>query len=204
MGHWSWEGKNVVELGSGLGLLATTLLLLGSTVVATDGEATVVEQLNTNIATNEEVILGSRDVLMYGGMVYEWGSDVSLLTDRLGAIYTENKCFKAHTTAADTTEPGVFDVIVASDVVYGADEAVWDLLLDSIVNLTKLSAKKVLILIAQTERYKDSEDKFYSKAANVLNLEDVVDISGFASACLHPGMKSKTRLYIMTSHRDVA
>ena len=89
LGHWSWEGKNVVELGSGLGLLATTLLLLGSTVVATDGEATVVKQLNTNILANKEVVLGDRGVLMYSGMVYEWGSDVSLLTDRLDGIYSE-------------------------------------------------------------------------------------------------------------------
>ena len=90
---------------------------------------------------------------------------------------------------------------MASDVVYGGDETVWDLLLVSIVNLTKLTEKKVLILIAQTERYKESEDKFYAKAASVLQLVEVVDISGFASSCLHPGMKSITRLYIMTSHR---
>lgn len=72
-GSWSWEQKNVLELGSGLGLLTTTLLLLGSTVLATDGEITVVNQLNINVAENKDLVLNARHVMPFRGVVYRWG-----------------------------------------------------------------------------------------------------------------------------------
>jgi predicted nicotinamide N-methyase len=210
--EWAWKGKAVLELGAGLGLLATTLLLLGAAVVATDGEISVVEQMNRNLDMNREGVLEAAGAFRYSGVVFDWGTDISLLTDNLTEIYNTFSNSTDRDTCTDTSTHSIcthhqksayFNVIIASDVVYGSDVTVWDKLLQSIVELTKLTNEKVLVLIAQTERYKSSEDLFYARASQALRLVGEVDLSGVASSCVHPGMRSKTKLYIFTSEAPV-
>ena len=50
--HFVWEGKTVVELGSGLGVVSAALVHLGADVVCTDGEQSVVYQLQENLDSN--------------------------------------------------------------------------------------------------------------------------------------------------------
>lgn len=198
---WSWEKCNVLELGSGLGLVTVTLLLLGATVLATDGEQTVVDQLNLNVRLNSDAIIERRGLVMCRGVPYRWGDNVTALTTALAGIHATNlmQCDTSQDPCAWTEMDQSFDVIIASDVVYGADTTIWDLLLDSIVRTAELAKRKILILIAQTQRYKEPEDLFYSRAAQRLALVDTIDISGYATTCIHPGMKSNSKLYIFTS-----
>jgi hypothetical protein len=63
-------------------------------------------------------------------------------------------------------------VIIASDVVYGDNESIWDMLILSIENIAKIGRERhtpnsnnnrTLLLMAQTARYPTSEKKFYKK-----------------------------------------
>lgn len=49
-GPWSWDGRNVIELGCGLGFLSITAALLGARIVATDGDSSMVSATRANIA----------------------------------------------------------------------------------------------------------------------------------------------------------
>lgn len=126
------------------------------------------------------------------------GGDVTGLFESLTEIQAE------HSNGHNIHTSPTFDVIVASDVVYGSDPVIWELLLTSIVKIANNVGSKVLILIAQTERYKESEDMFYARAAKLLRLVDVIDISGVASSNFCPGTTSRTRLYVMTSVRTTS
>lgn len=131
--NWIWNDKVILELGSGLGVVATTLLHLGNTVFATDGERSVVEQLVKNIVANTE---GLEVRHKYNCDVLEWGSTINVL---------------------GSYEPNLsFDLVVASDVVYGEDYNAWDLLLHTIRDTCErrrspgsLSTQPTLVLLAQ-------------------------------------------------------
>ena len=101
----NWAESKVLELGAGLGVVSTTLIHMGSTVIATDGMENVVQQLEENLILNSE-----KDHLRdhFTCSVLEWGD-----IDALKAL-----------KFMGSTDSGV-DVIVASDVVYGEDRDVW-------------------------------------------------------------------------------
>lgn len=100
----NWNEQTVLELGAGLGLVSSTLVHLGSRVVATDGISNVVDQLEENLRINTHKDL--HDQFMCS--VLDWGD-----MESLNAIEWLGQ-----------GQRGV-DVVVASDVVYGEQEMVW-------------------------------------------------------------------------------
>lgn len=69
-------GKTVVELGSGLGVTAATFLHVGAAVVCTDGEESVVAQLQHNLHRNFSP--EHSDVCPPFDCIHHlWGDDVS-------------------------------------------------------------------------------------------------------------------------------
>jgi hypothetical protein len=190
-GTWTWENKLVLEFGSGLGLTSILLSSLGAKVLATDGEATVVEQLTRNFDLNLNEMIRSHCV----GCVHRWGDDFQSLKDCLD---------QSARTWATATIPPLFDVILAADVVYGEDMQVWSLLEQSIQNGIACSHPSPLILIAQTERYPEREAIFFRKLMKRLRLRDTIDISGAASSAATSVngeiVNSKCTLYVFTPH----
>ena len=83
-----WEGKKVVELGSGLGVTAVTLIHLGASVVCTDGEESVVTQLKENLDNNFKGRSPENDTnknysckpAVYDCVNHLWGGDTSNIT----------------------------------------------------------------------------------------------------------------------------
>lgn len=83
-----WEGKKVVELGSGLGVTAATLIHLGASVVCTDGEESVVTQLKENLDNNFKGHSHENDTnkdnscktVVYDCVNHLWGGDTSNIT----------------------------------------------------------------------------------------------------------------------------
>jgi hypothetical protein len=101
----NWSEQNILELGAGLGVLSTSLLHLGSRVFATDGMANVVDQLADNLRINTHNTLLER----FTCSILEWGDMESL---RSLDPFREGR-------------HGV-DIVMASDVVYGEDQDVWN------------------------------------------------------------------------------
>ena len=89
-----FEGKRVLELGAGCGLIGITLATLGAKVVMTDGKGEVLNRLHENIRRNRELIheaAGRADV-----QKLIWGDP---LLDSAGM-------------------PQAFDIVIGSDVIY--------------------------------------------------------------------------------------
>jgi hypothetical protein len=188
-GSWTWENKMVLEFGSGLGLTSIILSSLGAKVLATDGEATVVEQLTRNFDLNLNEMIRDHCV----SCVHRWGDDFEPLKDCLD---------QSSKTWAATTTPPLFDVILAADVVYGEDMKIWSLLEQSIENGIAYSHPSPIILIAQTERYPEKEAFFFRKLMRKLRLLDTIDISGAATSAATSvngeTVISKCTLYVFT------
>ena len=116
-GRWDaaggWRGKVAVELGAGLGLCSIAAGLLGMTVVATDGDDSVLELMKANVDLNRERLAAR------GGKVsvrkLAWGTPRPL--EALGLA----------------SKP---DVILATGVVYGKDPTVWESLAQTIDDLS--------------------------------------------------------------------
>ena len=49
---WGWRSQSVIELGAGLGLVATVVAMLGGDIVTTDGVEDLIEQLQRNVDLN--------------------------------------------------------------------------------------------------------------------------------------------------------
>jgi predicted nicotinamide N-methyase len=189
---WSWKDRTVLELGSGLGLLTATLISLGATVVATDGEADVVDQLDCNIAANFSGEDERRQLHVYSSTVFRWGSETSELVDRLSTLTNSEK---SH-----------FDIVIASDIIYGDNEVAWSLLVQNLVDLMDLGDGAdfpATIMIGQSERYKEKEDIFYEMMMKHFELLDAIDLSGFTACSVIPDIMSKSRLYIYRKRQPV-
>lgn len=179
---WSWNDKFVLELGSGLGLVTATLLSAGARVIATDGEANVIDQLDMNIAANFNAEGDSYRRAVYKSMVYRWGDDVTSLIEGMQGILGQRQ--------------SSFDVILASDIIYGEDVSVWEQLMNTLHMLTDDLQNKssFILMIAQSERYKEKEDMFYSMLSEHFELKDTKYLSAHTTCSLIPDVESKTKL----------
>lgn len=194
---WLWDNKLVLEFGSGLGLTSILLTHLGAKVIATDGEETVVDQLGKNLDLNLPNNLRNN----CQSFVYRWGDCYEAITEVITQL-------PSWTTSSD---PYLFDIILATDVVYGEDLEIWSLLEQSIE--TAVTSKNEdsgdisiphhpLILIAQTERYPEREALFFQRLQDRFHLRDRIDISGLvtsaATSINGERTYSKCTLYIFT------
>lgn len=69
-----------MELGSGLGVTAATFLHIGASIVCTDGEETVVTQLQENLLRNFSPAQSSCPQL-FDSVQHLWGEDISRIAD---------------------------------------------------------------------------------------------------------------------------
>lgn len=124
--YWTWVDKTVVELGCGLALCSIVSALLGSKVVATDGDQDVVALASRNLRLN----CGSSIVRHPPRTAtLPWGDESAL--------------------ARMSLEASTVDAVLLSDVVYGSNPGVWQRLIST---LLALSSPDTLILQAETER----------------------------------------------------
>jgi hypothetical protein len=122
---WIWSQKNVLEIGAGLGLVTTTLLHLGSNVTSSDGEPSVLFQLNDNLLLNCDSDMISHQT----SLELLWG------TGKVSDYRSEG-----------------YDSIIAADVVYGEQKDVWDSLISTLYEASRIrpdGLPPTLILIAQ-------------------------------------------------------
>ena len=104
-GEAFWEGKQVIELGSGAGLGAITAAKLGaSNVLATDRDASVLKLTATNAASN----LGTRAGVLETA-VLEWGQP------------------------QPTVDASAWDVVIGADLTYNRDA--WPFLIQQLKRL---------------------------------------------------------------------
>jgi predicted nicotinamide N-methyase len=85
-----WQGKRVIELGSGLGLVSIVCALAGADVLATEGDSLLLPTLKYNITQNTDRHEHEIDLEQYW-----WGDDISM----------------------SKIDPP-YDIIVASDIIY--------------------------------------------------------------------------------------
>ncbi|EKX42191.1 hypothetical protein GUITHDRAFT_141394 [Guillardia theta CCMP2712] len=137
--EFKFEDRTVVELGAGLGLVSIVLGMLGSRVVSTDGDETVIPFLAKNVRAYRQHM---KHVVKVARL--HWGSseDVQLCMSRLPAEGVEG----------GTT----VDIIMAADVVFGQDTRVWEALL---ATMLKLSHRGTIIFFGYSSRY-DLDKKF--------------------------------------------
>jgi 2-polyprenyl-3-methyl-5-hydroxy-6-metoxy-1,4-benzoquinol methylase len=133
-GTWGWAGKQVVELGAGLGLCSITAALMGASVVATDGDADILHLTSANVERNLESAKGNASVKLL-----EWDrwEPVQLLAN----------------LSLDSSP----HVVMGADIVYGEDRKVWRNLVST---LDAMCGPHSVVLLAQTTRY-DTEAIFF-------------------------------------------
>ncbi|CAE7569666.1 VCPKMT [Symbiodinium sp. CCMP2592] len=124
-----WHGKVGVELGAGLGLPSIVASQLGASVVATDGDASVLTLLRRNVEENRGSGALRAEALL-------WGSE-----DPLSKIGLDERP----------------DFLLAADVIYAsAKEALGRQLLDT---LLKLSKPDTVIIISNVRRFREGQAK---------------------------------------------
>mmetsp|Transcript_23181 Transcript_23181/g.50884 ORF Transcript_23181/g.50884 Transcript_23181/m.50884 type:complete len:785 (-) Transcript_23181:87-2441(-) len=140
-----WTKASVVELGAGLGLPSIVASHHGATVVATDGDSTVLRLLKTNVERNlPKAARGAKKLLRASQLL--WG-DSDAIT-KLGL-------------------KGRPDVVLAADVVYASSsEELSTKLIDTMLNL---SGPNTLLIMSNIMRFphghKQGEEGFFDACA---------------------------------------
>eukprot|EP01062_Namystynia_karyoxenos_P054550 TRINITY_DN44991_c0_g1_i1.p2 TRINITY_DN44991_c0_g1~~TRINITY_DN44991_c0_g1_i1.p2 ORF type:complete len:280 (+),score=78.87 TRINITY_DN44991_c0_g1_i1:72-842(+) len=130
------RGREVVELGAGLGLPSVVAARLGAArVLATDGEEAVTEMLGDTLRRSRLSPSGARAALL------RWDSD----EDR-ARVLRELPC-------------GGAEVVLAADVVYAGSRPSWGPLLAA---LRYIASDRALVLVAHTHRYPQDTADFAS------------------------------------------
>ena len=139
-GHW--EGKRILELGAGAGLLSLFLGALGATVVTTD-RAEYIELLKLNITLNE-------DLLAHGGgsvvpRVLDWG-------------------------ATDLSSFGAFDCVLGADIVYPHEKNAAEATEGLMKTLNELVRGNTVGIIHHSMRGGDGELEFFESLPNAFGV----------------------------------
>jgi len=162
-----WQGKVVMELGSGLGLASIVAAHMGARVYCTDGDALVVGMCAKNVAKNTAQ-LASGDVAHAASAVVKtapavaklyWGDEGDFAA--ADAWLAGARAFTGPTTSAaaasatdataakPSSTAGVADVILLADVIYGEHPEAWRALVDT---LRRFSGPTTVTLLSHTRR----------------------------------------------------
>jgi hypothetical protein len=151
----SWAGLTLVELGAGAGLCSIVAQKMGMRVVATDGDESVLDQLVRNAARNPCAEEGGGSQVC--ARLLKWGTDSPL--ELLGL----------------TNPP---HVVVCNGCVYGREPGVWQVLVDTLVELT---GEHTVVVMAHgtgaAPGVHQLRGKFYEMAAPFFEVTRAPDIS---------------------------
>jgi predicted nicotinamide N-methyase len=113
--------------------------MLGAEVLCTDGDPEIMTTASNNIASNLSRYQALQPAATIVGRaavaVLPWGA-----SDQTTASAVH---------AAQFTRPGAPDILLAADVIYGGNSAVWHLFIES---LATLAGPETIVLLELTER----------------------------------------------------
>ena len=144
----AWSNMRCLELGAGLGLCSMVCTKLGMRVVATDGDASVLEALKANAQRDIDAEASAASTTTAGlsklergelrPHLLQWGNAESIeQVKELGGGETSTK---------EADGSGSFDLIIATGCVYGRESGVWQQLVDTLVALS--TPNHTLVLLA--------------------------------------------------------
>jgi len=183
-------GKRVLELGTGVGLVSIVAARLGaSEVVATDGDAALLPLTRRNVARN----LGGSGSGENGEACGAGGMPAQELAERRAAakvLRVEELLWGDEAQQAAVGAGGLFDVILAADVVYessinkGAMLQAYEGLFES---MWQLSHDDTLVLLAYKQRFA-TEPLFFSVMTEYFEQEQL-QTDKLAAHAEHSGLQ---------------
>ncbi|KAJ3373908.1 hypothetical protein GGF31_008793 [Allomyces arbusculus] len=148
------SGKRVLELGSGTGILAVYLALLGAAVVATDQDVPVIlDNLRANVDRNRPSALTGTGATSYDVVVtaHNWGTVPSAALDQLARLPASSWASGIdNDPSAGDSQAVPWDYIIAADCIYTLEPL--PLLLQSIDCLVGSGPSKSVVLVAMERR----------------------------------------------------
>ncbi|KNE56010.1 hypothetical protein AMAG_01854 [Allomyces macrogynus ATCC 38327] len=159
-------GKRVLELGSGTGILAIYLALLGAAVVATDQDVPVIlDNLRANVDRNRPSALTGTGATSYDIIIaaHNWGTTPGPALDRLARLPASSWASGIDndlSTAGLQSMP--WDYIIAADCIYTLEPL--PLLLQSIDCLVGSGPSKTVVLVAMERRDPLVSDQFVGQS----------------------------------------
>lgn len=143
------QNTTVLELGGGLGLCSAVAAKHGADVVSTDNDPDVLVLLKENLDRNQMQSSNNQQVHVHS---LDW---MKAANDP-----TAENC---HSVFVQLESLGGADMIILSDVIYGATSLVWDHLLVLLnkfcAQRRRLSAKDPIVLLGYTQRRRDMSPK---------------------------------------------
>ncbi|GAX84933.1 hypothetical protein CEUSTIGMA_g12354.t1 [Chlamydomonas eustigma] len=163
---WTWQGKVVVELGCGLALCSIVAAQQGAQVIATDGDADLIQVARRNIVSNTS---GAHFKPLTA--VLPWGDDQALerLLIRIRESYSSTpNCLQQQQLIR---QQGGVDVVVLSDVVYGSNPGVWENLARTLRGLSCCNLDNKEMTTSISHKLKQDEDSPAEKLPCTLILQ---------------------------------
>jgi len=186
----------VLELGAGLGLCSAVASKHGMNVVSTDNDSAVLKLLKENLQRNQiqedDGLLESEQSTFFGANRPSSQQQIHVHSLDWASVANDSKAEESHPVFVQLESLGGADLIVLSDVIYGATQPAWDALL-TLLNKFCAQRRRIRLLVESNGNESDA-----TKASNIPSgMVDPIVLLGYTQRRRDMSPQDEARFFAM-------